>query len=264
MKIAVCAKQVPHRNEGGMDRETGLINRGQLKSVTNSYDLVAIEMALRVKELVDDTSVDVFTMAPERGIEVIFQSYSMGVDHGYLLCDKKFGGADVLATSYTLASGIKNIDGYDMIVCGKQTTDGDTGQVASGIACWLGMPYVSNVSEVIGIDKKTVVLRQILDSIEYEIKVELPCVVSVLKDIYIPRTPTLTLKLKSKKKEYTILNSCNIDNLDLEKTGSKGSPTRVSKIYPAPATEKEDLIKKDYKAASAFILDLIKETANVE
>jgi electron transfer flavoprotein beta subunit len=264
MRIAVCAKQVPYRNEGGMNSETGLINRGQLKSVINTYDLVAMEMALRIKELVDDSAVDVFTMAPERGVEVIYHAYSIGFDHGYLLCDNKFSAADVLATSYTLASGIKNIDGYDLIVCGKQTTDGDTGQVASGIACWLGVPYISNVSEIVRIDKKTAVFKQILDHKEYEIKVKLPCTISVLKDICIPRTPTLTLKLKSKKKEYTILNSHNMDNCDIEKTGSKGSPTRVAKIYPSPATKKQDLIKKDYKAASTLILDLIKENGNVE
>jgi electron transfer flavoprotein beta subunit len=264
MRIAVCAKQVPYRNEGGMDSKTGLINRGQLKSVINTYDLVAIEMGLKIKELVQDAAVDVFTMAPERGAEVIVQAYSMGVDHGYLLCDREFGGADVLATSYTLACGIKNVDAYDLIVCGKQTTDGDTGQVGSGIACWLGLPYIANVSKIVMINKKMAVLKQILDHIEYEIKVEFPCVISVLKEIYIPRTPTLTLKLKSKKKEYTILNSHNMDNCDIEKTGSKGSPTRVAKIYPSPITEKHDLINKDYKEASTFILDLIKETENVE
>ncbi|WP_320046114.1 electron transfer flavoprotein subunit beta/FixA family protein [uncultured Ilyobacter sp.] len=264
MKIAVCAKQVPHRNEGRMDTETGLIKRGELISVTNVYDLVAIETGLKIKEQVNDAVIDIFTMAPQRGREVIIQGYSMGVDNGFLLCDNSFTGSDVFATSYTLSCGIKKVDEYDLIICGKQTTDGDTGQVGSGIASWLGIPYISNVSKIVSVDKKTAVFLQILDDIEYKVEVNLPCTISVLKEVYIPRMPTLTLKLKGKKKKLTTLNYEDLTKCDIEKIGAKGSPTKVIKVYPAPVTEKRDLIKINYKDASKLILDIIMEVDDNE
>jgi electron transfer flavoprotein beta subunit len=263
MKIAVCVKQVPFRNEGGMDSETGLILRGKLKTVINTYDLSAIETGLKMREKLEDSFVDVFTMAPERGADVIVQAYSMGVDHGYLLCDKRFGGADVLATAYTLSMGISYAGNYDLIICGKQTTDGDTGQVGSAIASCLDLPYVSGVSEIIRIDQKTAVFKQILDHEEYIIESPYPCVISVLKEIFIPRLPVLSLKLKAKKREITILDADRIKDCDINQTGTKGSPTRVVKIYPSPNTVKEKLIIQEAKASSALILDIIKEAENV-
>jgi electron transfer flavoprotein beta subunit len=259
MKIAVCAKQVPLRNEGGMDSETGLINRGTLTAVTNTYDLAAIETGLQIKELIDNTDVDVFTMAPKKGSEVLVQAYSMGADNGFLLCDSSFGGADVLATSYTLSCGIQKAGNYDLIICGKQTTDGDTGQVGSGIAAQLGIPYLSNVSKVVSVDEKSAIFLQILDDVEYKVRVNLPCTISVLKEIYTPRIPTLTLKLKGKKKSFTTLTFNDLPDCDMGRTGSKGSPTRVVKVYPTPVTEKCDLIKTDYKQASRLILNVVLE-----
>ena len=128
MKILVCIKQVPGTNKVEVDEQTGALKRDGVDSKLNPYDLYAIETALRIREKTGG-SVTALTMGPLQAEAVIREAYMMGVDEGFLISDKKFAGADVLATSYTLFMGIKTIGEFDIVVCGKQTTDGDTGQV---------------------------------------------------------------------------------------------------------------------------------------
>ena len=137
MRIAVCMKQVPGVSEGSMDPRTGVLIRTGLSAVTNLYDRSALEAALRIKEQ-QGGEIHVFTMGPGKAEEVLREAYAMGADHGYLISDRAFGGADVLATSYTLMQAIRSAGAYDLIVCGRQTTDGDTAQTGSALAAWLG------------------------------------------------------------------------------------------------------------------------------
>ena len=129
MKIAVCMKQVPATSQGDMDKKTGVMIRSGLQAIVNVYDLAALEAALRIKEQCGGV-IHVFTMGPDKAEMVLREAFAMGADEGYLICDKAFAGADVLATSYTLTQAIKSVDDYDMILCGRQTTDGDTAQVS--------------------------------------------------------------------------------------------------------------------------------------
>ena len=120
MKIAVCIKQVPGTAQVEIDPLTGVLKRDGVESKMNPYDLYALETALRFKQQYG-AEITVITMGPPQAQSVIREAFMMGVDHGVLLSDRRFGGSDVLATSYTLAQGIKAAGGCDLIICGKQT-----------------------------------------------------------------------------------------------------------------------------------------------
>ena len=142
MEILVCVKQVPGTTQVEVDPVTGVLKRDGVDSKMNPYDLFALETALRIKKEKGAT-IKTITMGPPQAKTVIKESFSMGVDEGAIISDRKFGGADVLATSYTLSQGIKKISNPDLIICGKQTTDGDTAQVGSEIAeFYCGKRYI--------------------------------------------------------------------------------------------------------------------------
>lgn len=232
LSIAVCVKQVPAYDDGSMDPETGLLQRAALESVINPYDLPAVETALRIKEKVGGR-VDVFTMGPKKAKEAIVQTYSMGVDRGFLLNDVAFAGSDVLATSYTLAKAMNLKGPYDLIICGRQTTDGDTAQTGGAIATWLKIPHANWVSKLIDVNKKELQVTQLLEYEEVDVIISFPCAISVEKEIFHPRIPSLQLKLKAKRKEVEVIGLQDLADKDPNHYGLKGSATRVEKIFPA-------------------------------
>lgn len=147
MNIFVCIKQVPGTNKVDIDPVTGTLKRGGVDSKMNPYDLYALETALRLRERCGG-KVSVVSMGPPQAETVIREAYAMGADEGVLLSDRRFGGADVLATSYALSQGVRRLGEFDLLLCGKQTTDGDTAQVGPELAEWLGIPSVSNVRKI--------------------------------------------------------------------------------------------------------------------
>lgn len=152
MKIVVCMKQVPAGTKVDIDPETGAMKRLSGDTRTNPYDLFALEAALQLREKLGGT-VTVITMGPPQAEEMMRDAYTMGADDAVILSDRKFAGADVLATSYALSQGIQVLGGADLIVCGKQTTDGDTAQVGPAIAEHLGIPHAAWVSEIVDADE---------------------------------------------------------------------------------------------------------------
>ena len=257
MKIAVCVKQVPLGNNEGMDKETGNVLRTG-KSIINSYDLVALEFAMRVKEKVG-ASVDAFTMGPSKASEVLITCFGYGVDEGYLISDKAFAGADVLATSYTLARAIQSVGHYDLILCGRQTTDGDTGHVSGAVSQWMEYPYFNGVLDILSVTAESVNILQHLDTEMMEWNISYPCVLAIEKGKIIPRIPTLKAKLASKKKKISIISKSDIKEENNSYFGSKGSATKVRKIY-TPDQERpcEELIY-DAETALVSICQLLKE-----
>lgn len=258
MKIAVCVKQVPAYSEGLMDSKTGVMLRAGLESILNVYDLPAIETALRIKEEVGAV-VDIFTMGPQKASAVIKEAYSMGADRGYLISDISFSGADVLATSYTLVRGMKSIEDYDLILCGKQTTDGDTAQVSGAIAKWLNIPHVSWVTEIINVENDSITVNQTMEAEIVTVKVSYPCLLSVERSIFIPRLPSLKLKVAAKKKNIEVLSLDDMQDNNKKNYGLTGSATKVEKIFPAIKTKRQEIIQKDSKEAASYILDVIKK-----
>lgn len=256
MRIAVCMKQVPAASEGNMDPETGVLIRTGLEAVVNVYDLAALEAALRLKE-VYGADIHVFTMGPEKAESVLREAFAMGADEGFLVCDTAFAGADVLATSYTLKQAIGSVGSYDLILCGKQTTDGDTAQVSGALAKWMDIAHVSWASEIADISKNTVKVRYNMDNHMICARVQMPCILSVEKDSFIPRMPSLKLKISGRKKEIHTLSLRDLTDCDEEHYGLKGSATRVCKIFPPERTKRQELVSLGGEKAAEYILKIL-------
>ena len=160
LKIVVLAKQVPDTRNVGKDamKADGTINRAALPAIFNPEDLNALEQALRLKDEHPGSTVTILTMGPGRAAEVIREGLYRGADNGYLLTDRAFAGADTLATSYALATAIKKIGDYDVIIGGRQAIDGDTAQVGPQVAEKLGLPQVTYAEEILDIKDSTLVI----------------------------------------------------------------------------------------------------------
>ena len=193
MKILVCVKQVPGSNNVEVDPVTGVLKRSGIASKINPYDLYAIETALSLAERYGGT-VESLTMGPPQAKAVIQETVCMGAQKGTVLTDRKFAGADVLATAYTLSQGIEKCGPYDLIICGKQTTDGDTAQVGAEVAEYLGLPNVSNVLRVDDFRDDTLYLTAGLDEKVVSLCVPIPCLISVDGDINTPRLPSYKIR----------------------------------------------------------------------
>jgi electron transfer flavoprotein beta subunit len=196
----------------------------------NPYDLYALETALRIKEKTG-AEIHVISMGPDAAKAVLVESMAMGADEAWLLSDRRFAGADVLATSFTLAQGIKAIGDVDLILCGKQTTDGDTAQVGPAIGEVLNMPHVSWVRKLIDADDKGLVVQQeMMDSVA-DVRLNYPCLLTVEKGIFEPGLPSYLKMKEARKKEIHVLNLDKCECKDTKRYGLSGSPTQVEKIF---------------------------------
>lgn len=234
MKIVVCMKQVPLTSQVEIDQETGNLKRLGAATRTNPYDLFALECALQIRDQLGGT-VTVLTMGPQQAESMIRDAYMMGADEAVILSDRKFAGADVLATSYTLSRGIALLGGADLIICGKQTTDGDTAQIGPAMAEHLHLPHAAWVNEIVAVDQRCIRVRQDLTS-EYQIsEMSYPCLITVDKDICVPRLPSYLLKEASEEKPIRIVGVDDLPDPDMTRFGLVGSPTTVERIFPPPA-----------------------------
>lgn len=258
MEIVVCIKQVPGSSKVEVDPVTGIMKRDAANSKMNPYDLFALETALRIKEQ-QGGSVKVITMGPPHAKEIIREAYMMGADEGTLITDRKFGGSDVLATSYTLSQGIRKIGDVDLILCGKQTTDGDTAQVGPEIAEYMDIPHIANVLRILEIkDTSVVVEMDMPDTVEVA-EVRLPCLLTVEKDIYPPRLPSYIKKLSTREKEIRIITLNDLDDKDEKKYGLSGSATQVEKIFPPSVNNNREIWTGDSKQLGSRIAAKLKE-----
>ena len=238
MKIIVCMKQVPASTKVDIDPETGAMKRLTGTTRTNPYDLFALETALQLRELVGGT-VTALTMGPPQAEVMMRDAYTMGADEAVILSDRKFAGADVLATSYTLSQGIQVLGGADLIICGRQTTDGDTAQVGPAIAEHLGLPHAAWVAEIMHADNKSIQIRQDLVSVSQVSEIPFPCLITVDKDICVPRLPSYRLKKATEGKTVRFLGFDDLPDRDLTRYGLVGSPTAVERMFAPPEKEKQ-------------------------
>ena len=211
-------KQVPAGTKVDIDPETGAMKRLSGETRTNPYDLFALEAALQLREKVGG-SVTVLTMGPPQAEEMMRDAYTMGADDAVILSDRKFAGADVLATSYALSQGITAIGDVDLIICGKQTTDGDTAQVGPAIAEHLGIPHAAWVSEIVDADSESIQVKQDLVSVSQTSKIPYPCLITVDKDMCVPRLPSYLLQKQSKDRQVKIMAFEDMADQNLSKYG---------------------------------------------
>lgn len=257
MNIIVCIKQVPGTNHVNVDPVTGTLIRDGVAAKMNPYDLNALELALKLIEE-NGGSLKVITMGPPAAKEVIKEAIYMGADGGVLLSDRKFGGADVLATSYTLCSGIKAIGDYDLILTGKQTTDGDTAQVGSELAEHLNIPHAANVKSI-KVEGEKLVYVSNLDNKIVTARITTPCLLCVDNDINTPRLPSFKRKLELSECEELIKVITFLDVEDQDEThyGLKGSATQVERIFEPDKRQDKQIITDGDLSEKVF--DILKE-----
>ncbi len=280
LNIIVLAKQVPDTRNVGKDamKEDGTINRAALPAIFNPEDLNALEQALRIKDANPGSTVTLLTMGLPRAAEIIREAMYRGADGGVVLTDRTLGGADTLATSYSLAQAVKKFGNYDIILGGRQAIDGDTAQVGPQIAEKLGIPQVTYAEEILDINKDHVTVKRRLENGVETVKAPMPCVVTVngsaadcrprnamriQKYKYAASTSEkekLSDDLKALLEKRPYLNiaewSAAYVEADPEQIGLAGSPTKVKAIENVVFTAKESrCLDND----DAQIEDLVKE-----
>ncbi len=228
MNIIIPIKQVPETGNVKMDEVTGTMIREGVESIVNPLDLYAIEVGIQLKEKYGGKVV-VISMGPEAAEKALKEAISMGCDGGILLTGKEFRGSDTWATSYTLSKSIQKIADYDLILAGERATDGDTGQVGPGIASLLNIPLATYVSRIVKINGNSITVERLVEDGYETLKLPLPALLTVVKEISYPRLPTLGGKKKAKKTEIPVWSADDL-KINKEKLGLKGSPTRVVKI----------------------------------
>lgn len=232
MKLITCIKQVPASSNVEVDPDTGVLIRDGNNVKMNPYDLYALELAFQIKEQTEDSIVHSVTMGPPSATSVLQESLYMGGDEATLCTDRRFAGADVLATSYTLSQVIRHIGDYDIVLCGKQTTDGDTAQVGPEIAEFLGIPHVPYVVEVIAITNTDITVKSSYDTHEEIVKVAYPCLLTVEKGHLVPRLPSYRLKRVHQATNIPAVTLGQLEDNNPDHYGLSGSPTQVEAIFP--------------------------------
>lgn len=257
MNIAVLIKQVPDMDKVKFDSEKGLVDRTSAGVEINPFDLNALEAAVAIGETIE-SKVTAVTMGPPRGEESLKEAVARGADDGILLSDKFFGGADTKATSITLSSAIKKMGNVDIIFAGEKTVDGDTGQVGAEVAEYLNIPHISYVDEILEVTEDYIkVVSDILDG-RFIKKANYPVLITVTKDINVPRIPSFKNKMKARKAEFPVWGIEELKEIiKSEDVGLKGSPTKVKRIEVPKAITRE--CKKEKENYSSFLDDIIAE-----
>ncbi len=242
MRIVVCVKQVPDTTNVRINPKTNTLMREGVESIVNPFDEYALEEALRLKDQAG-AHVTVVSMGPPQAMAVLREALARGADDAFLVSSRAFGGADTLATSYTLAMAIKKACGGetpDLVLFGKQAIDGDTAQVGPGVSEFLGVPlvtYVKSISLSKGSGETGVspsfAVTTIMDDGEHMIEGKFPAVMTVLKEASVPRFAPLAGAMRAAKSEITVLDEKSIA-ADPIRIGLKGSPTKVVTIFPPP------------------------------
>ncbi|MCD6229146.1 MAG: electron transfer flavoprotein subunit beta/FixA family protein [Candidatus Omnitrophica bacterium] len=245
MKIIVCIKQVPETTEVKINPETNTLIREGVASIINPFDMYAIEEAVRLKERYSAHTF-VITMGPPQAEDALREALSIGIDEAIHISDKAFAGSDTWVTSLVLAKAIERVGDYDLIICGKQASDGDTAQVGPGIATHLNLPQATYVRKISSIDEKNKIMRveRLLED-GYEIlELFLPALITVVKEINEPRLPSLRGKLRAKKQSIPVWMHTDL-GLREEEVGLSGSPTQVVRIFTPPSRSKGEIFEGD-------------------
>lgn len=321
MKICLCIKQVPGTTQVEVDPVTGVLKRDAVAGKLNPYDLYAIETAMRLKEE-KDAYICAITMGPGQAKDVLMEAMYMGADDAMLISDRKFAGADVLATSYTLSKGIyaasegihasgqdinvlsegihasgqdkdslsegihalgqdkdslsegihalgQDINvlsegihascGFDLILCGKQTTDGDTAQVGAEIAEFLGIPHANNVLSIEEAAEDYVIVRINLESHIATQKMPLPCLLCMDSEVNSPRLPSYLRKKELSGRQVRTLTLADLDDKEEKHYGLAGSPTQVERIFPPDKNTSRETLEGDEAILAGQLTDILRE-----
>jgi electron transfer flavoprotein beta subunit len=241
MNIVVCIKQVPGTTEIKIDPETNTLVREGVPSIINPFDCYALEEAVRLRERCGG-KVIVISMGPPQAEKALRETISLGADETILLSDRAFAGSDTWATAYVLSRAMARIADYDIIICGRQTLDGDTGQVGPELSEMLGIPFVAYVSRVEEIRDGYIRVQRMVEEGYETIEMALPAVITVVKEINVPRLPSLRGSMKAKTAQIPIWSAGDI-GVEEDKAGIAGSPTRVVKVFFPRRERKSEMLQ---------------------
>ena len=255
MEIFVAIKQVPDTDKVKMDPVTGTMVREGVDSIINPLDLYAIELAIRLKEK-HGGRVTVFTMGPPAADKALREAMAMGCDAGVLITDRAFSGSDTWATSYALSRAVTRMSAemgrYDLILAGERATDGDTGQVGPCMAAWLDIPVLTYVGSIESSDESSIevpriaapriVARRLVEEGYQRVRVDLPCLLTVVKEVANPRLPTLRGKKFARQAKIAVYTAADLE-AEPAYLGLKGSPTKVSRIFYPKVTRGGETVK---------------------
>lgn len=231
MHIVVCIKQVPDTADVKIDPKTNTLVREGVQSIINPFDENALEAALAIKDQ-QGAKVTVVTMGPLQAETILREALARGADEVVLLSDRAFAGSDTWATSYALCQAIKSLEKADLLLFGKQAIDGDTAQVGPGVAEFFGWPVITDVRKIELSDSRVKVERSV--EIGHEVlESTLPAVLTVVKEINIPRMASLKGRMKAKKATIAPLSAAAI-HAEPANVGLSGSPTQVMRIFSPP------------------------------
>ena len=261
MHILACVKQTPKSDNVKIDPATGCLIRSGAESAMNPFDEYALEEAVCLKEQLGGT-VSVITMGPPAAENVLRDSIARGADKVYQLGDMAFAGSDTWATSYALSKGAEKINALekiDIILCGKQTNDSDTGHIGPQISAWLQWPNAAFVRRVVQADEKGITVERLTEDGTDELYLPYPCVISVVKEISDPRVRSVKGRLAAKRAEVVKWTADDI-GADKTKLGLKHCPTRVVKSF-APQRDSSAVVIEgaNGKEKAAKLVDLLKE-----
>ena len=281
----VMVKQVPDTANisGKVMKDDGTVNRAKLPAIFNHEDKVALELALQIKEKYGG-KVTAITMGPPRASDILRECLYMGADEVYLISDRKFAGADTLATSFVLSEAIKKISDYHFVFAGRQAIDGDTAQVGPQTAEKLKIPQITYTEEVIEVNSEKVIARKKIDGGYEVVECQLPVLLTVLKDVVEPRpfSSKRVMAFKNAKslmdleklteensllyiddlvQEYEgrglLIKTLTMDDLNLDpaRCGIKGSPTKVYKVESVVLAGSSQTRVEPTKAAMGELVD---------
>jgi len=229
MNVIVCLKQVPGTTKVTIDPQTNTLVRQGIESITNPFDTYALEEGVRLRERYGG-KVTAISMGPPQADTMLKDAISVGADDTALICDSALAGSDTWATAYVLARAAGEINEYDLIICGRQTLDGDTGQVGPEMAEMLGIPFIAYVSKIEEIENGRMQVQRMVEDGYETIETTLPAVITVVKEINVPRLPSLRGLARARSASIPVWKAEEL-GIDKNMVGLSGSATRVIRIF---------------------------------
>jgi electron transfer flavoprotein beta subunit len=257
VNVVVCLKQVPGTTEVKIDPQTNTLIRQGIENIINPFDTYALEAGVRLKEQ-HGGRVTVITMGPPQAEAALREAISLGADEAILLSDRAFAGADTWATAYTLSRAIAKLGQGDIIICGRQTIDGDTGQVGPELAEMLDIPFIAYVSQIEEIADGHMRLRRMVEEGHEVMETTLPAVITVVKEINVPRLPSLRGIARSKSAS---IPTWDINELGVDEgmVGQAGSATRVIKVFFPQRISKGEMLEGDLESQAEGLIGKLKD-----
>jgi electron transfer flavoprotein beta subunit len=257
MNIVVCLKQVPGTTDVKINPQTNTLVRQGIKNIINPFDSYALEEGVRLREK-QGGRVTAISMGPPQAAEMLREAIALGADETVLLSDAAFAGADTWATAYTLAGTVRKLGACDLVICGRQSSDGDTAQVGPELAEMLGIPFIAYVSQVQQVGAADVRLKRMIDEGYEIVQAPLPCLITVNKEINQPRLPSLRGLARAKSAKILVWGLAEL-GLEQGRVGLAGSATQVVKIFSPERQKKARMLAGETAAQVEALLASLKE-----